>query len=290
MSRKTLLRICIPLLGRFPALSYPFGWFAGWMAWNLRPAMRRRLTRTMLPLCGGNRRLARHAGLAACRHVAWYWIDLCTLRYRDLSRVEPDHLRLVNPQRLAVLSEPGPVIVVSAHTGNAELAIQALTYRGRPFVALVEPLQPRDFALELLRLRSVAGGKFHEASFGGLRACIETLEEGGLVGVMGDRDIQGSGVCVEFCGRTVKLPRGPWDLARRTGSLVLPVLSSRIRRDDFAVWVEEPIRVAQSADPERDIREAIERWCLILEKHLRRDPAQWTVLEDFWEVHRCGEG
>ena len=40
----------------------------------------------------------------------------------------------------------------------------------------------------------------------------------------------------------------------------------------------------------KEIREAIERWCSILEKHLRRDPAQWTVLEDFWEVHRCGEG
>ena len=72
-------------------------------------------------------------------------------------------------------------------------------------------------ATHVQRLRAKAGGSFHEADFQGLKALIAALRRGELVGVMGDRDIQGTGVRVEMAGRHVKLPRGPWELARRTG-------------------------------------------------------------------------
>jgi lauroyl/myristoyl acyltransferase len=54
--------------------------------------------------------------------------------------------------------------------------------------------------------------------------------------------------------------------------------------------VEEPFRVAATEDANADIRQAVERFARLLEQHLRRDPGQWAVLEDFWRVHACGEG
>ncbi len=286
--RLWFLRTFQPFVGRFPGPFYAIAPFVGWLAFTFRQGTRRRLIRNMLPLVGGDPAAAERAGLAASKNIARYFVDLCTIPERMMERFEADHLELVHGERLAALREPGPVIAMSAHSGNAELAIQALTFRGRPFVALVEAQRPRAWSRYLLKLRSSAGGRFYETSFQGIRACLETLQEGGLVGFMGDRDIQGNGLCVELAGRKVRLPRGPWEIARRSQALVLPVFTARIEKDRFRLFVEEPFRVAQSVDEDADILAAVERFASLLETHLKRDPGQWAFTEDFWKVHACG--
>jgi KDO2-lipid IV(A) lauroyltransferase len=242
----------------------------------------------MLPLCDGDLAQAKRASKQAMKHAAQYYVDLASLSRRDISRFEESHLEIFHAERLEILAAQGPLVIVSAHTGNAELAIQVLTYRGRPFVALVEALEPRELAEYMLSLRSSAGGTFHEATFGGVRAMMAALKNGQIAGVMGDRDIQDTGVCVTFCGRHVKVPRGPWELARRFDAPVLPVFSARKHGDQFRIDVGEVFRVARTGDLECDIRRAAERYVRLLEAQLRRDPGQWTVLEDFWKVHGCG--
>jgi lauroyl/myristoyl acyltransferase len=282
-----LMRLLRPVVARFPWVFYAIAHGVARTAWLTRRDIRRMLVRNMLPLCDDDIARARREGLRAMRLVAQYYVDLATLPRRNMARFEAEHIALVHGERLAVLEQPGPIVVVSAHTGNAELAVQALTYRGRSFVALVEELQPPAWSAYLLKLRATAGGNFHEANFGGVRACVEALKAGQLVGVMGDRDIQGTGVCVTLCDRRVRIPRGPWELARRTHALVLPIFCSRIERDDFAVWVGEAFRVGESPDMEADVAAAAECYARMLEEHLRRDPAQWAFLEDFWKVHAC---
>lgn len=289
MNRLFLLRVLAPIIGRLPLVFYPVAALAGTTAWYIRPRERRHLTLNLLPLCDGDRERAEREGRRAYRNVARYWVDLCTLPHRNMAFFERDHLDLVHSERLVALEPDGPVIAVSAHTGNPELAIQALTYRGRPFIALVEPLRPPSLSRYMLAIRSSAGGYFQEATLAGLRNCVEALRRGECVGMMADRDIQETGLCVELAGRRVRLPRGPWELARRTHATVLPVFTSRGSRDNFRVYIEEAFKVNCSADAERDVREAIERWAAMFEKHLRREPGQWWVLEDFWDVHRCGE-
>src|SRR5262249_54331543 len=123
----------------------------------------------------------------------------------------------------------------------------------------------------------------------GLRACIEALKHGQALGLVGDRDIQGNGLCTRFFGRTVKMPRGPWELARRTNAIVIPVFCTRIRYDRFAVTVTEPFPVDREQDEDTAVRKAAERYVGVLEQMLRADPGQWLVLEDFWRRHACTE-
>ena len=108
------------------------------------------------------------------------------------------------------------------------------------------------------------------------------------MGFMGDRDIQGNGQCTELLGRKVRLPTGPWEMARRTDALVFPIFSSRLRKDHFRVNVEAPFRVERTGDAQSDISSAIRRFVVVLEAHLRREPSQWVPTEDFWAVHGCG--
>jgi len=288
MSRTWWMKSMQPVAARFPGLFYRIASATAWVAWRLKRKTRRRLIRNMLPLCDGDLAAARQASKAAMRNVAQYYVDLATLPGRKMSAFEAEHLEVYHGGRLEILAEPGAAVVVSAHTGNAELAIQALTFRGRPFVALVEALEPREWADYLLQLRSSTGGAFHEATFSGMKALLDAMKAGHLAGVMGDRDIQGSGVCVPFFDREVKLPRGPWELARRFDAPLLPVFSARKRRDHFRVYVEEAFRVERTEDGDEDVRRAAARYARLLEAHLRREPGQWTVLEDYWRVHSCG--
>jgi len=289
MIKLRLLQVGVPLARRFPWLFYRIASIGGWVAWAVKPRTRRRVIRNLLPLYGGDIRLARRSSLNVFRNVALYYVDIATLAQRDMANYERDHMLIAHAERLNLLNEPEPIIMLGAHTGNPELAVQALTFRGRPFTALVEVLRPAALAAYFLDLRSAAGGTFYEADISGVRATLTTLKKGGLVALLGDRDLQGTGACVRMFGRSVKLPRGPFELARRTDALILPVFCSRSRVDDMIVSVEEPMRVAHTDDPERDVREATGQWALILEKHLRREPDQWTVMEDFWKMHACAD-
>lgn len=286
--RLWVLRANQPLVARFPGAFYRFAWLAGWLSFHLQPRARRNVIRNMLAFTGGDRLAARRAALGVFRNIAQYYVDLCTLPSRDMQGIEAGHLELVRGDRLAELDHPGPIVIVSAHTGNAEMAIQALTYRGRPFVALVEAQQPPAWSRYLRRLRSSAGGEFHETTFAGIRACIETLHEGGLAGFMGDRDIQGNGLCTALAGRSVRLPTGPWEIARKTDARVFPIFSTRIKHDRFRVFVEQPFKVASTEDEDADIAAAVRRFAALLEEHLTREPSQWAFTEDFWKVHACG--
>lgn len=288
INRLWWMRATHPLASRYPGAFYRVASAAAAVAWVVRRDLRRNLVRNMLPLCDGDLAQAKRASKQAMKHAAQYYVDLASLSRRDISRFEESHLEIFHAERLEILAAQGPLVIVSAHTGNAELAIQVLTYRGRPFVALVEALEPRELAEYMLSLRSSAGGTFHEATFGGVRAMMAALKNGQIAGVMGDRDIQDTGVCVTFCGRHVKVPRGPWELARRFDAPVLPVFSARKHGDQFRIDVGEVFHVARTGDLECDIRRAAERYVRLLEAQLRRDPGQWTVLEDFWKVHGCG--
>jgi KDO2-lipid IV(A) lauroyltransferase len=242
----------------------------------------------MLPLCDGDERRASREARRAYRNIARYWVDVTSIPYRAMGHFERDHITLHHPEHLEPLSAPGPVILLSAHLGSIELPLQAISARGRAFAALVEDVKPPAFAEYLIELRSAAGGRFYPASFSGVRACYEALRRGGVVGLLADRDVTNTGMCVSLAGRCVRLPRGPLEMAQRTGATIIPVFATRTWRDRFTVVVEEPFSVDCSEAGSDPVTAAIQHWATLLERHLRAAPGQWTVLEDFWEVHACG--
>ena len=282
------LQVAAPVVGRFPRPAYALARAAGWLAWRLRAGARARVAGNLLPACGGNREQARAASRTVFQNVASYYVDLATLPYRGETGFEAKHLLVEGEEHVPALFEPGPVIIVSGHTGNPELALVAVAQRGREWVELVEPLEPAALGRFLARLREAAGGIVVEADASGTRAALRQLRAGGMVALVADRDLTGAGICVTLLGRRVLLPRGPWELARRTGARVAPLFASRRFADDQTVWIEEPFTVPAEGEREEAVQAAAQRWADLFGAHLQRDPGQWTVLEDFWGVHACG--
>lgn len=289
MIKAWVFQLATPVVGRAPGLFYTVAGLVGRAAWILRPRTRARVIRNLLPACQGDVQRARRESVEVFRNVARYYVDMASIPYRELESFEQRHIRIEHAERLPAVFAPGPVMIVSAHIGNPELMLVAIQQRGRSFAALVEPLRSRAFSRFMMRLRSHAGGRFYESNRAGIRACIEELQAGGLVVLMGDRDIQGTGVCVTMLGRRVRIPRGPWEMARRTGAAVVPMFAERRRGADATVYVEEARRIRCTGDPEDDVARAAQQWATTFERYVRRTPGQWTVLEDYWRVHGCGE-
>ena len=284
------LRLGTPLAGRFPRPAYALARGAGRLVCALRPRARERVAANLTPICGGNRERARALAPRVFQCAASYYVDLATLPYRDHAGYERDHLIVMGGEHVPELFEPRPTIIASAHTGGPELALIAIAQRGRGWVELVEPLSPPGLARRLAELREAAGGRVAEANASGFRQALRELRAGGLVALVVDRDLAGNGVCAELLGRKVLLPRGPWELAHRTGATVIPLFAQRRRGDDQTVWLERPFTVPAGGDREEAVRAAAQRWADQFGEHLRRDPGQWTVLESFWEEHACGQG
>ena len=282
------LRLGTPLAGRFPGPAYALARGAGRLAWALRPAARERVIANLTPACGGDRERARKLAPRVFQSAASYYVDLATLPYRDQAGYERTRLRVMGEEHVPVLFEPRATIIASAHVGSPELAMIAVAQRGRGWVELVEPLASPALARRLAGLREAGGGRVAEANANGFRQALRELRNGGLVALVVDRDLAGNGVCAELLGRRVLLPRGPWELARRTGATVIPLFATRRRDDHQTVWLEEPFTVAAGGDREEAVGAAAQRWADRFGEHLRRDPAQWTVLESFWEAHACG--
>ena len=282
------LRAGGPVAGRFPRAAYALARGVGWLVWRLRSGARARVEENLAPACDGDRARARLAALTVFQNVASYYVDLATLPHRDHANYEREHLRVISAERIPALFEPGPVIIASAHTGSPELALIAIRQRGRRWVELVETLTPAALGREMARLRTFAGGRVEEAGRRGVREALRELRAGGMVTLLADRDLGGGGVCVRLLGREVRLPRGPWELARRSGARVAPMFLARRGADDQVLWIEELFTVPSGGDREEAIRAAAQRWADLFGERLRRDPGQWTVLESFWEAHACG--
>ena len=287
MNRFAWLPLCTPVAARLPWAVYAGASVAGETLWQVRRRGRSQLIANLLPFCDDSPTVAKRAARQARRNVARYWVEVAARPAVDLERFERDRVRIAGAEKLRMLETPGPVVVLGAHTGNGELCLQLSVLGSRPRIALVEPLAPPDFAQAIFALRAAGIVQFHEATFAGLRRCAMALKEGGLVGMMGDRDLSGGGIPVKLAGRHVRIARGPWQLAWRHHAVVLPVFCSREHRNTFEVRVEEPVQICRSGTEEAGIADAAQRWATRLEAHLRRDPGQWLVQEDFWNVHAC---
>jgi len=208
----------------------------------------------------------------------------------------PSRLHLENSLDIVTLTNPGlairhlvsdrPVIFLSGHFGNWEVAVQVLGMFGfrMGVVArrLDNPLLDRWF--EQFRIRF---GHTLIDKTGGSNAMLEILEQKGCLCMLGDQDGGRQGKFVDFFGKPASTHRGIALMALRYDAVILVGGARRLDQPNpcwvgFEQFCEEAIdpRELVSDDPEKEI---LDRYNRALEKLIRQTPEQYFWVHKRWK-------
>jgi KDO2-lipid IV(A) lauroyltransferase len=217
------------------------------------------------------------------RNVMRYYADLALLPSMDIQRFYNDEVTLHGLENLVEPLRAGRGVVVgTAHYGTPELVIQVLAALDVPILIITESLEPPSMSKLVHRLRASHGQEYRPVGFSTMKEALRRLRKGGAVGIIFDRDIQGTGRPLPFFGREAILPVGAVDLALRTGALLITAFAVRHDVHRFEGWIEPALPLTVTGDEERDLRENTLLLLARLEGYLRRDPGHWAVTEPVW--------
>lgn len=282
-----VLRLAYRLLGRLSLRTlYGIAHFVGDGAFFFRRNARRAVIANMRQVMGSqaSEREVHRAAREAFRNATRYYADLLHVPRMDIHRFHREQLDLEGEEWLREAQRSGRGgVIVSAHFGSPEMAVQGLAAEGFSIFALTEPLEPKALSDFIHWLRSRHGHVYRTVSFGAIKEAMQRLRHGGLVAVMLDRDVGGTGVPMKFCGVETRIPLGGTDLALRTGAYLIPAWAWRVGNFRFRARIGPPLEVVRTGDFEEDVRTNAGRLLALFEGELRADPGQWAVLEPIWE-------
>jgi KDO2-lipid IV(A) lauroyltransferase len=288
MWKYILFLIAIHTLGRLPLrASYAVAQIAGRLAYWLSPARRRSVVNNLCHVMGREApdREVRANARKVFVNVAKYYVDLVRMPFMDLDDFYRRRLRYYGFDEHVVpaVAAGKGVIMLSGHLGNPELGAQGMLPLGVKVFALTEPLQPARLSRLVDSLRACKGHIVAPVGFAGVRRVIQTLRQGGVVALMGDRDIEGPKASLPFFGEEALIPTGPIEVAMRTGATVIPSFCLRTEQGGIDAYLEEPLELERTGDMERDIRTNTLLFLARLERRLQDYPDQWVVLESIWD-------
>ncbi len=288
MWKYILFLIAIHTIGRLPlGVGYTAAEVVGRLGYRLFPGSRRNVINNLRHVMGKDtpEKKVRAAASMIFVNIAKYYVDLVRMPHMDLDDFYRRRLRYfgLDEYLLPAVAAGKGVIVLGAHLGNPELAIQGTLPRGVKVFALTEPLQPPRLHRLVDSLRSSKGHTFAPVGFAGVKRAIQTLREGGVIALMGDRDIEGPKAILPFFGEETMMPTGPIEMALRTGATVIPCYCLRTKQGGIDAYLEQPLELERTGDMERDVLTNTQRFLALTERHLRNHPDQWVVLESIWE-------
>jgi KDO2-lipid IV(A) lauroyltransferase len=211
------------------------------------------------------------------RSYARYWLEAFRLPVIGRDRLLRDVV-CDNPERL---SGPDGVVAVLPHMGNWDVAGAWASITGHKFTTVAERLKPEELFDRFVAFRESLGMEVVPLTGGGANPfdlLAERLRAGGLVCLLGDRDLTARGVEVTFFGETAKFPAGPAALAVRTGAALHPATLWY----EGGVWrirMHERIPVPDGADKIKRMTQSVAE---VFEAGIREHPADWHMLQRLW--------
>ena len=288
MCKYLLILSCARLLGRLPTrVLYLLAAVAAFLAYTFAGRLRQNVWDNMRHVMGPNtpKKELRRAARQVFGNWAKSYADLIHLPYLDLEKFFNQKLVYhgFDENMLSALTNGKGVIISSGHFGNVELGIQGLLIKGVKVTVLTERLQPAALSRLVDGLRASKGHTFLPVGIGSIKAVLRSIKAGGVVGLMCDRDIEGQSIRVPFCGTPTSVPMGVVELATRSGATIVPIFIHRKSGNACEAFIEPPLELVNSGDPQADLKTNVRRLLEQFEAHLRRDPGQWTVLETVWD-------
>lgn len=258
------------------------------------PVMGWLMSRIVAPLAGQRRRIRANLG-----HVC---PDLPAPEVARLCRAVPDNIGrtmaemfspdgLAERARQAPLTGPGvatlqaardagaPVVLVTGHLGNYDVARAALHQRGYRIGALYRPMRNRYFNARYLRAIGQIDTPLFARDRRGLSEMVRFLREGGMLAILVDQRIAG-GAPLRFFGAEARTALSAAELALKMDAPLVPGYA--IRQPDglsFRLVAEAPVARGTAEDMTQALNDS-------LEAQVRTHMDQWLWTHRRWRVPR----
>jgi phosphatidylinositol dimannoside acyltransferase len=249
------------------------------------PGRRRLVAANLARVCAATGRPATGAVFRrlvrdAFRNHARYYVELLRAPGYPIERID-EFVEVPEWDRFLRVLRDRPGILVSSHLGNFEPFGTFIAAHGLRPLSPIEEIEPP----ELFRFLSARRGAsrvdlvpLREAA----RPLVRRLRESGLVGIIGDRDLEGDGQPVTMFGHPRTMPIGPAALAvtHRAGLVVGRCL--RVGPDRFR-GEGRVVEVPDSGDRRADTAALVERIAACIEEDIGIAPEQWWgAFQPFW--------
>ncbi|MFN2491109.1 MAG: phosphatidylinositol mannoside acyltransferase [Actinomycetota bacterium] len=267
-------------------LAYAMANLLGTVQMYLSPRKRAIVGRNLARVTGelpGSPRLEKLVG-DAYRSYARYWLE--TFR---LARASPgfflERFTCHHIERLDEARARGGAVIVVGHLGNWDAAGAWVAASGRPAITIAEVLRPRRLFEFFCEHRARLGMTIYPALPGVTTKLVEDVKQGRLVAILGDRDLSGRGIEVDFFGARSTLPVGPASVALRAGVPLLVVGVYGVRRPDGTRGWEAEVGEAIELPSERGppaLGELTQKIASEFERYVARRPEEWHVFQPVW--------
>jgi KDO2-lipid IV(A) lauroyltransferase len=235
-----------------------------------------------------------YGGLALRRSVqrtfdfyARYWVESFRLPGMSAAQLD-DGMSYEGFEHIdaAIARGIGPILALP-HLGGWEWAAFWLArVQKRPIAAVVEPLEPPDLFEWFAEFRESLGMRVIPLGPGAGTEVVKAIKNVEVVCLLSDRDIEGTGVEVEFFGERTTLPAGPATLALRTGAPILPTAVFYRGRIHHGV-IRAPIPAERRGRLRDDVTRVTQLLAHELEVLIRAEPEQWHLMQPNWPSDRA---
>lgn len=285
-----LLRAALEIVDRLVAalpsrVAYAVADLAG-DAWHRLGSRRRRLvTANLARVCAATGRPGRGRALdalvrSAFRHHARYYVELLRAPHYPAERIG-EMVEVPGWPEYEPVLRGGPTVMVSWHVGNFEPFGVYLAHHGIRALSPVEEIRPRAL-FEFLAARR--GGRSVDLVLlrNARRPLTRRLREGGMVGIIGDRDLSGDGHPVTIFGHPTTFPLGPASLAVTQRAAIIVGRCLRVGPDRFLAE-GEVIDAHAGKGGRAAITALAERLAARFELDVATAPEQWWgAFQPFW--------
>jgi len=180
-------------------------------------------------------------------------------------------------------------LILTAHLGNWEMGGIFLSLMGYSLTVITAPDVEERLHNYRVRLRHEQKIKVVtlDDSLASSLAVLKALQANELVALLGDRDLFGKGIPVNFFGERVFFPIGPALLSYLSEAALIPTFVLMDRDNRYRCIAEPPIALQRSGNRDQDLAENTQRIAAVLEKFIRRDPDQWYTFYDYFARHKA---
>lgn len=182
----------------------------------------------------------------------------------------------------AAVARGSGAVIALPHLGSWEWGGAWMARHDLPLTVVAEVLEPPALFDWFVAEREAMGIRVIPLGSGASGPLLAVLRAGGLVGLVADRDLSGSGICVELFGERTTLPAGPATLALRSGAALLPVAIYQGPGPLHHAVVLPPVDLARTGSLRADVTRATESLARAFEVLIRRAPDQWFCFQPLW--------